>query len=162
MRKRELRYYQLCDMLSAIIVWMLFYIFRRVANDLAVPSAAEQPLIDPSFPLLFSLLFYTACAMGIHYLSGYYNASFQRSRIKELFTTLADAFFIAVIAFFAMLLDDSVYSYHFYYKLLLLLWALQFGVTYLFRIIITQAYFRTIRLGKHPNRSEERRVGKEC
>jgi polysaccharide biosynthesis protein PslA len=41
-----------------------------------------------------------------------------------------------LILFFAVLLDDRIVSYKFYYKESLLLFALQFGFTWLFRLLI--------------------------
>ena len=151
MREHELKYYKWCDLLSAILVWLLFFIFRRLVNDFAIPSDVQRQLIDPSFPLFLSLLFYVSLAMAVHYITGFYNTEWRRSRIKELFNTFSDALLIAIIAFFAMLLDDKVTSYKFFYKSFFLLWALQFTLTYLLRFIITASYFKSVRQGSYPN-----------
>ena len=151
MNRSNLIWYKCADLVSAVLVWLLFYIFRRVAGDFALSGNAHQPLIDPSFPLLLSVLFYAAAAMGMHYLSGYYNRDVRPSRIQEFFSTLIDSFFLSVVVFFALLLDDKVTSYHFYYQLLLLLWGLQFLVTYLFRLVITSLFYFRVRQGLYAN-----------
>ncbi len=107
MTKRELTRYVTLDCLSAIAVWIAFYVFRRVTIDLAAAPEASAIFVTPSYDLWLSAICYPVMALMVHYLSGYYNTRTRRSRIVELFTTLFSSAIIALVAFFSIMLDDK-------------------------------------------------------
>jgi exopolysaccharide biosynthesis polyprenyl glycosylphosphotransferase len=86
-------------------------------------------------------------ALVVHYLTGFYNIKVRRSRLVEFFSTVIGTFFISIIIYFGMLVDDIVVSYTFYYRSFLILWGMFFVVTYLFRIVQTQLMILRLRRG---------------
>lgn len=144
--RKHIAQYLLFDWIAAIMVWLLFYAFRRVVNDIAI--FGDMPIFTPSFNFYLSVALYPVMAIGIHYLSGFYNRSRSRSRVQELFTTLITTVLISLIAFFAVMIDDVVESYTFYYKSFLVLLGLQFFFTYVFRLILTTRSHARLRNGQ--------------
>ena len=122
--RKSIAPYILFDWIAAISVWLLFYAFRRVVNDMVI--FGDMPIFTPSFNFYLSMSLYPIMALGVHYLSGFYNRSRSRSRITEFFTTFVTAVLISLIAFFAVMIDDVVISYTFYYKSFLVLLFLQY------------------------------------
>lgn len=145
-KRKSIIQYFFSDWVSALIVWLLFCAFRRVANDMVL--FGNLPIFTPSFNFYLTVIFYPILALCVHYLSGFYNRSRSHSRITELFSTLSSAFVIALVAYFSLLIDDVVVSYTFYYKSFLALWGLQFFVTYVFRVFLTHRAYLRLRKGK--------------
>lgn len=145
--RKSIAQYLVFDTIAAISVWLLFYVFRRVVNDMAL--FGDMPIFAPSFNFYLSMTLYPVMALGVHYLSGFYNRSRSRSRLLELFTTLITAVFISLLAYFSVLIDDVVTSYTFYYKSFLVLLVLQFSITYMFRLILTSRSYAHLRNGKN-------------
>lgn len=81
----------------------------------------------------------------LYWFSGYYNKPFGKSRLTELFSTLGSVSIGVVILFFALVLNDLPRSYHVYYDMFFSLWGLQFVLTYIPRLLITQAGLRKIK-----------------
>ncbi len=148
MTKKQIYKYVFFDFIAAILVWILFFLFRRIVNDFSQFTGEEIQYFVPSYHLWMSAIFFPIAALFIHYLTGFYNINAAKSRLVEFFASLFSSFFIGIITFFVILLDDKVESYTFYYKSFFVLFVLQFVVTYLFRIIITLSIFRQIKTGK--------------
>lgn len=138
--------YIVFDWIAAVITWLLFYLFRRVVNDMAL--FGDMPIFTPSFNFYLSMILYPIMALGIHYLSGFYNRSRSRSRVLELLTTLTTALIISLLAYFAVVIDDVVTSYTVYYKSFFVLFVLQFTLTYFFRLILTSRNYAHLQSGK--------------
>src|SRR5574344_998702 len=109
--RKNIVHYIVFDWIAAIIVWLLFYVFRRVVNDMAL--FGDMPIFTPSFNFYLSMTLYPVMALGVHYLSGFYNRSRSRSRLLELLTTLITAVFISLLAYFSVMIDDVVTSFTF-------------------------------------------------
>lgn len=132
-RRIQTTKYVVADFISALLVWVLFYAFRVWVGIFD----AGTLLTDSRFFIL--LFIYPLGWIFLHYLSGYYNVPFRKSRLDEFFTTLLITLLGSVILFFIMLIDDRVRSSQMYVELILTLFGLQFLVTYLGRLIITQS-----------------------
>ena len=76
---------------------------------------------------------------------GYYNKPFGKSRLTELFSTFITVLIGTVFVFFALLLDDIPRSIDIYYKLFFGMFGLQFFITYIPRLLITQSGMRKIK-----------------
>lgn len=136
--------YIVSDFIASSVVWLLFNLIRY--KEVAVyegfdtvgaylshaPSLGVQLLI----PFVWFILFW---------LSGYYNKPFGKSRISELFSTLGSVSVGVVLLFFAFVLNDLPRSYHIYYDMFFSLWILQIVLTYIPRLLITQAGLRKIK-----------------
>lgn len=136
MNKRlQLAKYLISDYLSAALSWGLFYIFRKrhieaLLYGHTVPIQVDNKLILGVFLLPVFWIF-------IYYSSGYYRDVFRKSRLAELWQTLGTIFFGVLILFFVLILDDKIYSYSNYYVSFFTLFALQFLLTYIPRLVIT-------------------------
>ncbi len=124
--------YVIFDILAALVVWVLFMIFRRVVNDGQLFS--NITVFVPNFNYYTNLVLFPVLCVAIHYLSGYYVNPIKESKITEFFTTFLSSAIISVIIFFGLLLDDVVVSYQNYYYSLLVLFVLMFTITFVFRM----------------------------
>ena len=149
-RKRAI-FYILFDVVAALLVWLLFYLYRRITNDMVILGGNVEYYFVPDYSLLPSIISFPVVALFIHYLTGFYNTKVRYSRLVELFSTLVGSFFISTIIYFGMLVDDIVVSYTFYYRSFLILWAMFFAVTYLFRVTQTLIVLSHLRKGLIPN-----------
>lgn len=134
-KKRQVAKYLTLDFLAAALSWTLFFIYRKVVIEsqtfgIDIPVEFSQRfflglIIIPSFWIL------------LYFVTGFYNSIYRRSRLIELGQTFLTSLTGVVIIFFALLLDDYIHSYKNYYHLFFTLFALHFGLTYLFRLILT-------------------------
>ena len=116
MNRRRVIFYAIFDVGAALLVWLLFYFYRRITNDMVLFSDKIEYFFVPDYSLLPSAISFPIVALFIHYLTGFYNEKVRRSRIVELFSTLIGTFFISTILYFGLLVDDIVVSYTFYYR----------------------------------------------
>lgn len=148
MTRKDIFKYVFFDIIASLIVWLLFYLYRRFTNDLVLFGIEEGAFFVPSYSLSLSMLAFPIVATAIYYTSGFYNRKVKRSRIVEFFTTLSSTFILSIIIYFVMLIDDEVVNYHFYYQSFLILWFFFFFFTYSFRLIITMSYIYALRRGE--------------
>ena len=137
--------YILSDFISASVAWLLFNILRYeilfIINEgtdslldyLQYPGVLGGQVVIPLFWLV------------LYYFSGYYNKPFGKSRLTELFSTFITVLIGTVFVFFALLLDDIPRSIDIYYKLFFGMFGLQFFITYIPRLLITQSGMRKIK-----------------
>ncbi len=135
-KKIQITKYIVADILSAMFVWILFFGFRVWIIDVNY--------YPPEFKFWVYLFFYPIGWCFLHYLSGYYNVPYRKSRLGEFFTTFFITIVGTVILFFVMLLDDNVRTADVYYKSISVLFITQFFVTYIVRIFITQVATKKI------------------
>ncbi len=127
--------YVIADLLSSLTVWLLFLVFRWLVYEGRLFSV--DTVLIPAFNFYHPLIWYPIYCLGIYYLSGAYLHIFNKSYIKEFLNTLVCAIIISVGAFFFIIIDDVVESYQAYYTSLLVLFLLQFVISYLPRVAIT-------------------------
>lgn len=133
-RKLQLVYI-FVDLLSSELVWLMFLLFRWLAYEGRVFGV--DTIILPAFDFYRPLLLYPLACLAIYYLSGYYLRVEHKRLSREFVTTLISSIIIALLAFFVIVIDDAVSNYHRYLWSLLVLWVLQFGISYPFRVITT-------------------------
>ncbi|MFC2151341.1 sugar transferase [Bacteroidota bacterium] len=123
------------DLLSAVISWTLFYVYRKVF--------IEPLKLGYQAPVEFTNKYYLGIALipifwiFLYYLSGYYKDIYRKSRLKELAQTFFTVLIGTIIIFFIAILDDQVLYYKHYYKLFSSLLIIQFAATYVPRLILT-------------------------
>ncbi len=136
--------YIVSDFIASSAVWLLFNLIRyeEVAVYEGFDTVGAFLLHIPSLKgqLLIPLFWFV-----LYWFSGYYNKPFGKSRLTELFSTLGSVSIGVVILFFALVLNDLPRSYHVYYDMFFSLWGLQFALTYVLRLLITQAGLRKIK-----------------
>lgn len=144
-RSKQAGKYILSDFVSASIAWLLFNILRYeilfIINEgtdslldyLQYPGVLTGQIVIPFFWLV------------LYYFSGYYNKPFGKSRLTELFSTFITVLIGTIFVFFALLLDDIPRSINIYYRLFFGMFGLQFFITYIPRLLITQSGVRKIK-----------------
>lgn len=134
MNKQKLRLqYLLTDALIAFVVWLLFMVFRRIVNDFFPLS--DFSIFIPHHEYYSSFLVFPILCIGIHYLSGYYVKVIKQSVFQVLLSTVLTSFIISIIILFALVLDDIVIDYRYYYSSFWVLSGLLFFLTFSSRII---------------------------
>lgn len=127
--------YLFFDFLAAALSWTLFFIYRK--------AVIEPQRFGIDIPIEFTSRFYLGLIfiplfwILIYYITGFYKNIFRRSRLLELGQTFIASLSGVVIIFFTLILDDFIQSYKNYYQLFFTLFALHFGLTYFFRLLIT-------------------------
>ncbi|MBI5538702.1 MAG: sugar transferase [Bacteroidia bacterium] len=127
--------YIISDFIAGSISWALFYILRKVFIESAFFGYQIEIVYDKQFYL--GLIFIPFFWVLLNYLSGYYKDIYRRSRLKELGQTITISIVGVVIIFFVVILDDYIFSYKNYYRSILMLFGLQFTITYLPRLFLT-------------------------
>lgn len=136
--------YILSDFISASVAWLLFNIFRY--EVFAIDEGADSLLDYLQYPgVLGGQVVIPLFWLVLYYFSGYYNKPFGKSRLTELFSTFITVLIGTVFVFFALLLDDIPRSIDIYYKLFFGMFGLQFFITYIPRLLITQSGMRKIK-----------------
>ena len=136
--------YILSDFISASVAWLLFNILRY--EVFAIDEGADSLLDYLQYPgVLGGQVVIPLFWLVLYYLSGYYNKPFGKSRLTELFSTFITVLIGTVFVFFALLLDDIPRSIDIYYKLFFGMFGLQFFITYIPRLLITQSGMRKIK-----------------
>ena len=133
-RKQQLIYI-LVDLLSSLLVWLAFLGFRWLVYEGKVLSV--DTLLIPMFDFYRPLVLYPLGCFVVYYLSGYYIRPLRKDYAKEFRVTLCSAVLIALGAFFVIIIDDPVNSYHRYMTSLMVLMVLQFVLSYLSRLLVT-------------------------
>ena len=133
-RKQQLIYI-LVDLLSSLLVWLAFLGFRWLVYEGKVLSV--DTLLIPMFDFYRPLVLYPLGCFVVYYLSGYYIRPLRKDYAKEFRVTLCSAVLIALGAFFVIIIDDPVNSYHRYMTSMMVLMVLQFVLSYLSRLLVT-------------------------
>ena len=133
-RKYQLTYI-LIDILSSLLVWVAFLGFRWLVYEGKMFTV--DSILIPMFDFYRPLLLYPLGCIIIYYLSGYYLRPIRKNYGKELHLTFVSSLIIALGAFFMIIIDDVVVSYHRYLTSLVVLIGLQFILSYIPRLLIT-------------------------
>ena len=135
LRRKQQIWYLLADLISSELVWICFLGFRWMAYEGRV-GLLENVLI-PAFDFWLPLIVYPIICLLVYYLSGYYLRPFQKPLWREFMRTFVSAAIIALLFFFIIIIDDVVESYNRYIISLIVLFGLQFVLSYIPRLTIT-------------------------
>ena len=138
--------YVLGDYVMSNLAWFIYNIVRyQTGNVVGWPYLVSYLKSDM---VLLGQLFFPLLMMVTYAFSGYYNNVCRKSRIQELLTTLASAGINTLMIFFLALINDVIGVRSADYRMILILWALIFGLVYLVRAIITNTASRQIQKRK--------------
>ena len=142
MKKRSsIKYlFLLFDYLSALISWSFFYYFRKTQIEKIPFEFSERFYLGL---LIIPILWITG-----YWIFGSYDNVYRKYRIQVLSKTLASSLIGTLLIFFIFILDDSVTVYSDYYTSFIVLFGLQFGLTFIGRIILTTWIVKRIHLKK--------------
>jgi exopolysaccharide biosynthesis polyprenyl glycosylphosphotransferase len=145
-KKLHVLKYLFFDFFSALIVWALFFIYRKYSvNQNVLDNLNYYVFSDYKFYIgiviipIYWIILYT--------LNGYYRKIYRKSRLKELTQTFVITFIGTLILFFALILDDVIIDYTNYFKYYFVLFILHFLFLYIPRLIITTNTVIRIRRG---------------
>ncbi len=138
--------YVVGDYVMSNLAWFLFNCVRWLAGTVVGWPYLVSYL--KSDMVLLGQLFFPLLMMVTYAFSGYYNNVCRKSRIQELLTTFASSGINTLLIFFMALINDVIGVRSADYKMILILWALIFGLVYLVRAIITNIASRQIKSRK--------------
>ena len=121
--------YIIGDIAAAMLSWTVYYLFKIFVLEIS------QFSFDTKF--FVSLSLYTAGWSFLHYLSGYYNSTFIKSRLNELVTTIITTLLGCIFLFFITVSNDEI-EYNEINISITVLFLLQFSLTYIIRLCQTQ------------------------
>lgn len=128
--------YIVADVVSSLLAWFLFFLFRRI--EIESTFIQEIQLFSPVYNFEKLLMGIPLYWLFVFWLSGYYNQPFLKSRLEEFGQTLVSTFLGSIGLFFILLLDDPVVNYTDYYLSFSVLFAIYFVVVYIFRYTLTR------------------------
>ena len=118
--------YVFADWLCALIVWILFFFFRKHNED---PVFFEHyQVVFKDFNFIKGIIGVPLFWLMLYTISGYYNNVFSKSRLKELGQTFIVVLLGVVILFFITIIDDVIDSYKSYYVSFSMLFGLSFFI----------------------------------
>lgn len=132
----------LFDLLTALIVWLLFYMYRL--------TYIEQVAITFKEGFFQGLVVVPIFWLFVYALQGTYHNTLRHYRLKIIKQTLFGTIIGVIIVFFSVLLNDfeHLFLYQQYYKLFFVLFGLHFIITLLPRLILTTIHVKRIHKGK--------------
>lgn len=122
--------------------WALLFLFRKIGIEHLGFSDAGQVFVDHNF--WRGIIIVPLGWLFLYTLQGSYRNVLRKSRLKEFQQTLIASLIGVIIIFFALLIDDAVYSYQNYYTSFLFLFFIHFILTYTCRLIQTSATVRKV------------------
>jgi exopolysaccharide biosynthesis polyprenyl glycosylphosphotransferase len=145
-KRRQVTKYFIADLLSALVAWTGFYVYRKLY--------IEPDKFGYAVPVDFDNRFITAAVLipffwiSLYTLLGMYSNIFRRHRLRELGQVLLASVIGTVILFFALLLDDEVANYFYYYESIMALLTIHFTSTFIPRYILTARTVKHIHTGR--------------
>jgi exopolysaccharide biosynthesis polyprenyl glycosylphosphotransferase len=132
--------YLISDYITALVAWLIFFLFRTYMENKELQLAFEDS------NLWKGLLIIPPIWLLAYYSYGLYTDVLRKSRLKELSQILFISFVGAIVLFFGVLLDDAVGDYLTYYRSFLFLFLTHFILTESTRFILTTRIGRKIKL----------------
>ena len=135
-KKRQTFCYVSADALAAVLATACFFVWRKYFfyGLSGWRHVFEQTFQDWKFYLDITLI--PVCWLVFYAVCGSYRKICRKSRLKELASTLRQVLIGSLIIFFMIILDDYIERPTDYIRFFLLLFCLQFGFTYLFRLVL--------------------------
>lgn len=147
--KRRLPYlYGFVDWLLSAVSWTLFYYFRKTYEVPNVNTWQRFGLAFHDHSFWGALAIIPICWVVLYGITGAYQSVYSKSRLKELSQTFFITLLGVTVLFFVAILDDQIFTYKMYYQSFITLFALQFGLTYIGRLIITSWVKHGIHTGR--------------
>lgn len=119
--------YVLTDFIASVLAWTLFYILHQV-------NAGNGVVFQAKF--YYGLALIPFGWLALYHLLGCYKSIYYKSRLLELLSTFTTTFIGCIFLFFIYLFYSSNKNNVLYYDEFFTLFAIQFVITYFFRLII--------------------------
>ncbi len=145
-RQLQVLKYLTLDWLSAVLAWGLFFLFRKLNEYPAIFSHLSAIYDDREFWL--GIIIIPVFWLLLYMIGGAYRRIYRKSRLKELELSIVSILIGVTILFFTLILNDKTQNYITYYRSFIILFVLQFGFTYFFRLALTMQTVSKIHNGK--------------
>ena len=134
-KKLQITKYIVCDFIAAVLSWCGLFLFRKLKIDGLPAEQLATIFSDANFWL--GVVLVPLCWIALYLIQGTYRNVFRKARLKEFQQTIIATTIGSIVIFFILILDDKTSSYTNYYLSILVLYVLQFCLTYIPRLIIT-------------------------
>ena len=138
--------YVFLDWLSAVLAWTVFYFYRKINEEYNFMDHWQKMFHDYKYWIAIAVI--PVFWIIIYMMVGSYRRIYRKSRLKELGQTFISVLLGVTIIFFLLILDDEISTYKAYYQSFLMLFTVQFLLTYSFRLTLTTITVRRIHKGK--------------
>src|SRR5580692_2336636 len=138
-------WYVLSDYLAALLTSMIFHFSRRILLSEA---------IFVNHQLLLTNRFWLGCStipvgwLILYALTGAYTSLYKKSRLNEITNTFICSIIGCTIIFFAIVINDPVKDYHYFYKTYFIFLSAQFVFTLIGRMIVLNITRKQVEMGK--------------
>ena len=138
-------WYILSDYIAALLSANIFHFSRRLL--LAEPVFVDHRLLlTPRFWLGTTTI--PVCWLLLYALFGSYKSLYQKSRLSEFANTFVYCLIGCTIIFFAIVINDPVKDYHYFYQTYLIFLSAHFILTFTGRLLILNRARRQVQKGK--------------
>lgn len=135
-RKLQLSKYIIFDLISAVAGWSAFFIHWKLSLDAVRDQVGVIHLLDRQYFIGLSLVPFFW--LFIHYITGYYNDVFRKSRLSEFGQTFGNVLAGSLALYFLLGINKTEVLYHLRtFSLFFNMFLFQFVITYIPRLIIT-------------------------
>lgn len=134
--------YVIIDILTAVLVWVLFYVFLEFLNQ---SSGNFQPItinLDASFWI--GIIAFPLFWLAIYIAAGMYRRVYRKTRIIEMEQTLITSLIGSLLLFFFVLTKNPGFSIVNSGKVFFFLFLLHLALTYLGRLFLTHQTIKKI------------------
>lgn len=140
--------YGVVDWVLSVIAWTLFYYFRKTYEVPNVNLWQRFGLAFHDHSFWWAVAIIPVCWVVLYGITGAYQSVYSKSRLKELSQTFFITLLGVTVLFFVAILDDQIFTYKMYYQSFITLFILQFGLTYIGRLLITSLVKHDIHTGR--------------
>jgi exopolysaccharide biosynthesis polyprenyl glycosylphosphotransferase len=134
-KKYLLRKFILLDILSSILVWLSFVVFRKTINDFNLFGGVTYP--QGAGYYIFSFVLFPCYCSFIHYVTGFYQSPYRQTRVANILTTFVASIIISLSVFLVLKLGDVLVSLRYFYMSLSVLFLQIFFITITLRTFVT-------------------------
>jgi len=128
--------YLVLDFLAAMVAWGAFFIFRKCYVD-GIFNSYYLRYVWSDHKLYIGVIVIPLFWLMLHGLIGLYRNVYRKSRLREFLQVMTTSVFGVLILFFTLLLDDEILEYRNYYQYVSVLFVLHFGLTAIFRFVLS-------------------------
>jgi exopolysaccharide biosynthesis polyprenyl glycosylphosphotransferase len=143
-RRIELIIYRLLDFLSAMLAWLLFFVFRKQKET---PSISFVEILGDE-KLYYGLLIIPICWLLLYTIFENHADIYRFSRSNTFSKTFILSIAGVMMLFFTVLVDDQVYEYTNYFVPFIRLFLLHFSITVTVRMIYLSLAKRRLKSGQ--------------
>ena len=140
--------YGFVDWILSAVSWTLFYYFRKTYEVVNANMWQRFSIAFHDNSFWLAMAFIPIAWVVLYGVTGAYQSVYSKSRVKELSQTFFITLLGVTVLFFVAILDDQIETYKTYYQSFITLFALQFFLTYIGRLVITSIVKHNIKTGK--------------